>query len=76
MPELGFFRKYCEYIQNTSYGTEEKPLPKEFFYDDWEPIGPQVHRDLKDAGLVVDRCDDPRGIVLTEKGRELANAVS
>jgi len=52
--------KYVSYIKSTG----RSPLPVEMFDEDWEPIGPQVRRQLLTAGLVA-QCAG--GLVLVNK---------
>lgn len=48
------YQKYVDYIRNASKG---KPLPIAHFDEDWEPVGPQVRRGMRDAGII----DEDRG---------------
>lgn len=41
-------RRYVEYIDNTG----QRPLACSAFDEDWEPIGPQIRRDMIEAGLI------------------------
>lgn len=50
-------KQYVQYIRNTA----QVPLRKDWFDDDWEPIGPMVRRDMMDAGLIFEYQD---GILL------------
>jgi len=44
---LEYYQRYLDYITNTGGS------PKiEWFDDDWEPIGPMIRRDLKEAKLI------------------------
>jgi hypothetical protein len=46
------FQKYLDYIRNTGGN------PKIAWFDaDWEPIGPQVRKQMKDAGLIYEQDD-------------------
>jgi predicted phage terminase large subunit-like protein len=56
------FRKYCQYIRNTSL----EPLPTARFDEDWDPAGPTIRRQMLDLELVEDK---PDGLVLTDHGR-------
>lgn len=49
-------QKYVDYIRYTG----RVPLRREWFDEDWDPIGPQLRRDLVAAGLVTDEPDGLR----------------
>lgn len=43
------FRKYLDYIKNTGGSPEIR-----WFDDDWEPIGPLVRKEMREAGLIIE----------------------
>jgi len=44
------FKKYLDYLKNTGGS------PKiDHFDEDWEPIGPQVRKEMKAAGLIYEK---------------------
>lgn len=44
------FERYIQYIKNTGGS------PKiEWFDDDWEPIGPQLRKDMAEANLITEK---------------------
>lgn len=44
------YKQYLDYIRNTG----GKPKV-EHFDEDWEPIGPMLRKDMKAAGLIVEK---------------------
>lgn len=58
---LESLKKYVQYIRNTA----NVPLKTAHFDDDWEPIGPQLRRDLQSAGYIM--YDHTGGIILTNE---------
>ena len=44
-------KKAVQYIKNAGGGL---PLQTKYFDDDWEPIGSQFRKELKEAGLILE----------------------
>ena len=57
----GIYEKYLEYIGNVDGG----PLI-EWFDEDWEPIGPVLRKQMKQAGLIYEK--DGRVFVVPGEG--------
>jgi hypothetical protein len=53
--------KYIDYINNTSYGTDDRPLPIALFDEDHDPVGPMIRSRLVKADMIQERAG---GIVL------------
>lgn len=47
---MSYFKKFYDYIANTG----GSPTIEEFD-DDWEPIGPKLRADMKEAGYIYER---------------------
>jgi len=45
-----YYAKYIEYIKNSG-----ENLKVEWFDEYWEPIGPMVRKDMKQAGLIYEK---------------------
>lgn len=57
-----YLQQYVDYIKRTG----QVPLKTIHFDDDWDPIGPQVRKDLVAAGLTYEKDG---GVYLTETSK-------